>query len=257
MTAHGRPSCSTSGTARSARSAWQAMLDFYLPKQGRAFQEWLDGLKGGVGVRVDRAEAVHLRGGDVVPDACLCPARLSPDLLGPPVTASARGPVGGDGLLGGGEGHLVVADGLVQSRSQPCPSVGDTCPALSTGFRASLLPPSSSDTRWSSSDAVPSETIRSRRTWSRLTLSGGRTPAGRIFVVYPDTQMVEPMSVLRDGVVDGAGRARGGSGRYVVDVVPFMSPVHAGGRSAHRRARAECGPTGSGAPWAAVPAAKS
>ena len=31
----------------------QAMLDFYLPKQGPAFQAWMDGLKGGVGVRVD------------------------------------------------------------------------------------------------------------------------------------------------------------------------------------------------------------
>lgn len=31
----------------------QAMLDFYLPKQGPAFQEWLDGLTDGVGVRVD------------------------------------------------------------------------------------------------------------------------------------------------------------------------------------------------------------
>ncbi|WP_344666118.1 pyridoxamine 5'-phosphate oxidase family protein [Catenulispora yoronensis] len=30
----------------------QAMLDFYLPKQGPAFQEWMDGLVGGVGVRI-------------------------------------------------------------------------------------------------------------------------------------------------------------------------------------------------------------
>jgi hypothetical protein len=31
----------------------QAMLDFYLPKQGPAFQEWMDGIEGGVGVRID------------------------------------------------------------------------------------------------------------------------------------------------------------------------------------------------------------
>lgn len=31
----------------------QAMLDFYLPKQGPAFQEWMDGLEGGIGVRID------------------------------------------------------------------------------------------------------------------------------------------------------------------------------------------------------------
>ena len=31
----------------------QAMLDHYVPKQGPAFKEWLDGLTGGVGVRVD------------------------------------------------------------------------------------------------------------------------------------------------------------------------------------------------------------
>lgn len=31
----------------------QAMLDFYLPKQGPAFQEWMDGLEGAFGVRVD------------------------------------------------------------------------------------------------------------------------------------------------------------------------------------------------------------
>lgn len=31
----------------------QAMLDFYLPKQGPAFQEWMDGLEGGIGVRVE------------------------------------------------------------------------------------------------------------------------------------------------------------------------------------------------------------
>lgn len=31
----------------------QAMLDFYLPKQGPAFQAWMDGLTGGIGVRVD------------------------------------------------------------------------------------------------------------------------------------------------------------------------------------------------------------
>ncbi|MFL6113090.1 MAG: pyridoxamine 5'-phosphate oxidase family protein [Catenulispora sp.] len=31
----------------------QAMLDFYLPKQGPAFQEWMDGIDGGVGVRID------------------------------------------------------------------------------------------------------------------------------------------------------------------------------------------------------------
>ncbi|NUR61201.1 MAG: pyridoxamine 5'-phosphate oxidase family protein [Catenulispora sp.] len=30
----------------------QAMLDFYLPKQGPAFKEWMDGLVGGVGVRI-------------------------------------------------------------------------------------------------------------------------------------------------------------------------------------------------------------
>ncbi|GAA1954237.1 hypothetical protein GCM10009838_07030 [Catenulispora subtropica] len=31
----------------------RAMLDFYLPKQGPAFQEWMDGLVGGVGVRIE------------------------------------------------------------------------------------------------------------------------------------------------------------------------------------------------------------
>jgi len=31
----------------------QAMLDFYLPKQGPAFQEWMEGLKGALGVRVN------------------------------------------------------------------------------------------------------------------------------------------------------------------------------------------------------------
>ena len=31
----------------------QAMLDFYLPKQGPAFQEWVEGLKGAFGVRVN------------------------------------------------------------------------------------------------------------------------------------------------------------------------------------------------------------
>ena len=31
----------------------QAMLDFYLPKQGPAFQEWMEGLTGGIGVRID------------------------------------------------------------------------------------------------------------------------------------------------------------------------------------------------------------
>jgi hypothetical protein len=31
----------------------QAMLDFYLPKQGPAFQEWMEGLVGGVGVRIE------------------------------------------------------------------------------------------------------------------------------------------------------------------------------------------------------------
>jgi hypothetical protein len=31
----------------------QAMLDFYLPKQGPAFQEWMDGLEGAFGVRID------------------------------------------------------------------------------------------------------------------------------------------------------------------------------------------------------------
>ncbi|MEY9932680.1 hypothetical protein ABH926_007331 [Catenulispora sp. GP43] len=31
----------------------QAMLDHYVPKQGPAFKEWLDGLKDGVGVRID------------------------------------------------------------------------------------------------------------------------------------------------------------------------------------------------------------
>lgn len=31
----------------------QAMLDFYLPKQGPAFQEWMEGLEGGIGVRID------------------------------------------------------------------------------------------------------------------------------------------------------------------------------------------------------------
>ena len=31
----------------------QAMLDYYLPKQGPAFQEWMDGLEGGVGVRIN------------------------------------------------------------------------------------------------------------------------------------------------------------------------------------------------------------
>lgn len=31
----------------------QAMLDFYLPKQGPAFQAWMDGLEGAFGVRID------------------------------------------------------------------------------------------------------------------------------------------------------------------------------------------------------------
>jgi hypothetical protein len=31
----------------------QAMLDFYVPKQGPAFQDWMEGLVGGVGVRID------------------------------------------------------------------------------------------------------------------------------------------------------------------------------------------------------------
>ncbi|WP_194898617.1 pyridoxamine 5'-phosphate oxidase family protein [Catenulispora pinisilvae] len=31
----------------------QAMLDHYLPKQGPAFQQWMEGLEGGIGVRID------------------------------------------------------------------------------------------------------------------------------------------------------------------------------------------------------------
>ena len=31
----------------------QAMLDHYLPKQGPGFQEWMEGLKGAFGVRID------------------------------------------------------------------------------------------------------------------------------------------------------------------------------------------------------------
>ena len=31
----------------------QAMLDHYLPKQGPAFQEWMDGLQGAFGVRIE------------------------------------------------------------------------------------------------------------------------------------------------------------------------------------------------------------
>lgn len=31
----------------------QAMLDFYLPKQGPGFKEWMEGLKGAFGVRID------------------------------------------------------------------------------------------------------------------------------------------------------------------------------------------------------------
>jgi len=40
----------------------QAMLDFYLPKQGPAFQEWMDGLVGGVGVRIDASKMFTFSG---------------------------------------------------------------------------------------------------------------------------------------------------------------------------------------------------
>lgn len=34
----------------------RAMLDFYLPRQGPAFQQWLEGLDGAFGVRIDAAK---------------------------------------------------------------------------------------------------------------------------------------------------------------------------------------------------------
>ncbi|NUP52398.1 MAG: pyridoxamine 5'-phosphate oxidase family protein [Catenulispora sp.] len=40
----------------------QAMLDFYLPKQGPAFQEWMDGLVGGVGVRIEASKMFTFSG---------------------------------------------------------------------------------------------------------------------------------------------------------------------------------------------------
>jgi general stress protein 26 len=52
VTVHGRAELFDLQAAECAELR-QAMLDFYLPKQGPAFQEWMDGLAGGVGVRID------------------------------------------------------------------------------------------------------------------------------------------------------------------------------------------------------------
>jgi hypothetical protein len=52
VTAHGRAELFDLQAPQCA-DLRQAMLDHYLPKQGPAFQEWLDSLSGGYGVRID------------------------------------------------------------------------------------------------------------------------------------------------------------------------------------------------------------